>query len=61
MANEPPPPEGGDKAHLVSLEKKLHVVRDHVEAIFRRYKNGFFRDCSKEGVYSCRSSGNLVC
>ena len=39
---ETAPPPGGDKPHLDSLEKKLHVARDHTEAVFRGYKKGFF-------------------
>jgi hypothetical protein len=32
----------GDKAALASLEKKLHLVRDHVVALYRGYKYGFY-------------------
>jgi hypothetical protein len=32
----------GDKAALASLEKKLDLVRDHVMAIHRGYKYGFY-------------------
>ena len=32
----------GDKAHLISLEKKLHLVRDPVTAVVRGYKTGYY-------------------
>jgi hypothetical protein len=41
MSETAPSPEG-DQTHLESLEKKLHLARDHVTAVFRRYKTGFY-------------------
>src|SRR5271166_5027932 len=31
-----------DRAALASLEKKLHLIRDHVTAVARGYKTGYF-------------------
>ena len=31
-----------DKAALASLEKKLHLVRDHVTAVARGYNAGYY-------------------
>ncbi len=31
-----------DREALASLEKKLHLVRDHVTAVFRGYKTGYY-------------------
>ena len=31
-----------DREALASLEKKLHLVRDHVTAVARGYKTGYY-------------------
>lgn len=40
--SEPVPPASGDQAALASLERKLHLARDHTTAVFRGYKTGFY-------------------
>jgi hypothetical protein len=40
--NENVPFEAGDEKHLANLEAKFQVVRDHVTAVAKGFKNGLF-------------------
>src|SRR5271167_1948772 len=40
--NENRPPPDRDKEALGTLEKKLHLVRDHVTAVGKGYKTGYY-------------------
>jgi hypothetical protein len=40
--NDDRPMMGNDQEALSSLEKKLHLVRDHVTAVARGYKTGYY-------------------
>ena len=40
--NESKPQSDSDKAALGTLEKKLHLVRDHVTAVAKGYKTGYY-------------------
>ena len=40
--NENRPPPDRDQEALASLEKKLHLVRDHVTAVAKGYKTGYY-------------------
>ena len=40
--NESKPQSDSDKAALGTLEKKLHLVRDHVTGVGKGYKPGYY-------------------